>query len=80
MASTTLVSKLNLCTIKNTKPYKLQWLNDSGKVKVRKQFMVLFSIRKYIDEVLYDVVPIQPSHILLGRPWPYDRKAINVRG
>jgi hypothetical protein len=40
--------------------------------------MVLFLIRKYIDEVLYNVVPIQTSHILLGRPWSYDRKAINV--
>ena len=63
-----LVSKLNLCTAKHAKPYRLQWLNDSGEVKVTKQVVVPFSIGKYVDEVLCDVVPMQASHILLGRP------------
>jgi hypothetical protein len=35
-ASTTLVSKLNLCTVKYAKPYRLQWLNDNSEVKVTK--------------------------------------------
>ena len=56
---------------------KLQWLNDSGEVKMTKQVVVPFSIGKYVDEVLCDVVPMQASHILLGRPWQYDRKAIH---
>ena len=66
--STTLVSKLNLCTVKNAKPYRLQWLNDNGEVKVTKQVMVPCSIKKYVEEVLCNVVPMQASHILLGRP------------
>ena len=41
--STTLVSKLNLCTVKHVKPYRLQWLNDSGEVKLTKQVVVPFS-------------------------------------
>jgi hypothetical protein len=41
--------------------------------------VVPFSIGKYVDEVLCDVVPMQASHILLGRPWQYDRKAIDDR-
>jgi ferredoxin len=77
VCSTTLVSKLNLCTVKHAKPYRLQWLNDSGEVKVTKQVVVPFLIGKYVDEVLCDVVPMQASHILLGRPWQYDRKAIH---
>jgi hypothetical protein len=36
--------------------------------------LVTFSIGKYLDEVLYDVVPMHVSHILLGRPWQYDRR------
>jgi hypothetical protein len=79
VCNTTLVSKLNLCTVKHVKPYRLQWLNDSGEVKVNKQVVVPFLIRKYVDEVLCDVVPIQASHILLGRPWQYDKKAIHDR-
>jgi len=37
--------------------------------------VVPFSIGKYIDKVLCDVIPMQASHILLGRWWQYDRKA-----
>jgi len=66
-----------LCTVKHAKPYRLQWLNDSGEVKVTKQVVVPFSIRKYVEEVLCDMVPMQASHILLGRPWQYDWKAIH---
>ena len=80
MASITLVSELNLCIIKYTKPYRLQWLNDNGKVKVTKQVVVLFFfIGKYVNEVLCDMVPMQVSHILLGRPWQYNRKTIHDR-
>jgi hypothetical protein len=32
VASTTIVEKLNLPTLKHPKPYKLQWLNDCGEV------------------------------------------------
>ena len=74
VASALLVEKLQLPTLKHPKSYKLQWLNDSGEMKVQKQVLVLFSIGKYHDEVLCDVVPIYASHILLGRPWQFDRK------
>ena len=34
-----------------------------------------FSIRvKYKDIVWYDVVAINAFHLLLGRPWQYDRE------
>ncbi|XP_041004037.1 uncharacterized protein LOC121249393, partial [Juglans microcarpa x Juglans regia] len=72
--STTLVEKLNLPTLKHSRPYKLQWLNDCGEVRVDKQVLVTFSIGKYQDEVLCDVVPMHAGHILLGRPWQYDRR------
>ncbi|KAH9744280.1 Endonuclease [Citrus sinensis] len=74
VASTSLVEKLNLKTLKHPRPYKLQWLNDCGEVKVNKQVLVSFSIGRYKDEVLCDVVPMHAGHILLGRPWQYDRR------
>jgi hypothetical protein len=43
-------------------------LNDGGEVKVNKQVLIVFSIDKYCDKMLYDVVSIQASHLLLGRP------------
>jgi hypothetical protein len=76
-ASTILVEKLNSPTLKHSRPYKLQWLNDCGEVRVDRQVLVTFSIGKYLDEVLCDVVPMHAGHILLGRPWQYDRRAIH---
>ena len=38
------------------------------------QVLVSFSIGKYKDEALCDVVPMHVGHILLGRPWQFDRK------
>lgn len=74
VASTTLVDKLGLPTLKHPKPYKLQWLNECGEVRVTKQVLVSFAIGRYKDEVLCDVVPMHAGHILLGRPWQYDRR------
>jgi hypothetical protein len=39
--------------------------------------MIVFATGKYSDEILCDVFPMHASHILLGRPWQFDRKAIH---
>ncbi|KAF7835137.1 hypothetical protein G2W53_009996 [Senna tora] len=75
VASTTMVEKLNLPTVRHPRPYKLQWSNECGEIKVDKQVLVSFSIGKYCDEILCDVVHMHAGHILLGRPWELDRKA-----
>ena len=68
VASSIMVDKLGLKTTKHPNPDKLQWLNDGGEIRVTKQVVVPFSIGKYKDEVLCDVVSIDASHLLLGRP------------
>ncbi|XP_031106244.1 uncharacterized protein LOC116010889 [Ipomoea triloba] len=74
VASAAMVSHLKLPLIDHPHPYKLQWLTDSGEIKVTKQALVPFSIGKYNDEILCDVVPMQATHVLFGRPWQYDRQ------
>ena len=68
VASTRVVDKLGLSTISHTKPYKLQWLSEVGEIIVNKQVLINFSMCKYKDEVLCDVVPMEATHVLLGRP------------
>ncbi|PKI69375.1 hypothetical protein CRG98_010173 [Punica granatum] len=70
-----MVNKLGLRTQRHPKPYKLQWLNESDEMKVTKQALVSFKIGRYTDERLCDVVPMQASHLLLGRPWKFDQRA-----
>ncbi|XP_074265964.1 uncharacterized protein LOC141588419 [Silene latifolia] len=56
VASTIMVSKLSLPTQEHPSPYKLRWINKGTEVRVDKQCIVPFSIRKvYKDEVLCDV-------------------------
>ena len=75
VASILLVEKLQLLTLKHPRPYKLQWLNDSGEVRMKKKLFVSFSIRKYRDEVLCDVVLMYAFYILLSRSWKFDRRS-----
>ncbi|XP_048227255.1 uncharacterized protein LOC125369285 [Ricinus communis] len=77
VASTLMVEKLGLNLIPHPKPYKLLWLNNYGEIKVNKQVIMTFTIGRYSDEVLCDVVPMHASHILLGRPWQFDRRAVH---
>jgi hypothetical protein len=74
VASTYLVEKLALTTLKHPHPYWLQWLNECGEIKVTRQVLVALSIGEYENEVLCDVVPMHACHLLLGRPWQYDRR------
>jgi len=73
------VEKLGLPIISHGKPYKLQWLSVKGEIMVNKQVLVTFVIGKHKDEVLCDVVPMEATHLLLGRPWQYDRKILHDR-
>ncbi|XP_040955923.1 uncharacterized protein [Gossypium hirsutum] len=74
VASSVMVEKLGLKTTKHPNLYKLLWLNNGGEIKVNKQVLVPFAIGKYKDEVLCDVVSMDASHLLLGRPWQFDKR------
>jgi hypothetical protein len=77
VASTTVVRKLNLNTMKHPKPYRLQRLNKCGKVKVTKQVLISFVIGRFSDDVICDVVSKHVSHLVLGCFWQFDRRAIH---
>ena len=73
VASSEMVSKLGLLTTAHPKPYALHWLDDDKNVKVSKQVKVCLKMGTYEDEILCDVIPMDACHILLGRPWQFDR-------
>ena len=67
--------KLQLTTRPHLKPNKLQWLTNKGELKVNSQVLISFTLERYKDGVLCDVVPMHAGDIILGRPWQYDREA-----
>jgi len=72
------IQKLQLKTERHRKPYKLSWLSKGSEVKVDKRCLVSFSVgKKYFNNAWCDVVSIDACHILLGRPWQYDRSVVH---
>lgn len=78
VVSEEMVTKLSLSTEPHPKPYKIQWFKNGNGVSVSKRCLVSFSIGKsYQDEIWCDVVPMDACHILLGRPWLFDRRVMH---
>ncbi|RDY10155.1 hypothetical protein CR513_05377, partial [Mucuna pruriens] len=66
--------KIEFPTIPHPKSYKLKWLSKKGEMIVDKQVFIEPTLGKYKNEICCDVVPIEGTHILLGRSWKFDRK------
>ncbi|XP_021306275.1 uncharacterized protein LOC110431495 [Sorghum bicolor] len=77
IVSVLLVEKLGLPTRRHPHPYHMQWLNNSGTVKVSSMVRLSFSIGDYHGEVDCDIVPMQACHLLLGRPWQFDVDSVH---
>ncbi|RDY05797.1 hypothetical protein CR513_10320, partial [Mucuna pruriens] len=48
--------------------------SKKGELVVNKQVNIELTLGKYKDEILCDVVPMEATHILVGRPWQFDRQ------
>jgi hypothetical protein len=77
LVSTEMVEKLELETTDHPSPYRISWLQKGDQVTVTKQCLVEFKIEGYNDKILCDVIPMDVCHLLLGRPWKYDRNVIH---
>ena len=77
LVSTKVVEKLKLKTMKHPTPYKVSWLQKGHQLLVNEQCEVEFQVGKYNDKIVCDVMPMDVCHILLGRPWKYDRGAMH---
>jgi len=78
VASKTLVEKLKLSVSPHPEPYTIQWLNQDKGLRISSHYLLSFSICKnYRDELWYDIVPMDACHVLLGRPWLFDRSVMH---
>ncbi|KAK8923643.1 hypothetical protein KSP39_PZI019202 [Platanthera zijinensis] len=73
-----MVEKLKLKMQPLGKPYSLSWVTSSTTIPITHQCLVEFSIGStYQDAVWCHVATIEVCHILLGRPWQYDRHVVH---
>jgi hypothetical protein len=50
----------------------MQWLNQSGMLKITHKEREKILVGNYVDTVDCYVVPLSAYHLLLGRPWQFD--------
>jgi hypothetical protein len=77
LVSTEMVEKLELKTHRHPSPYKVSWLQKGHQVCVTRQCLVEFKMGEYRDKILCDVIPMDVCHVLLGRPWQFDRHVVH---
>ena len=69
------VDKLGLTSEPYPSPYTLGWLDENVNLRVTHRCLVPFAIGEhYRDRTYCDIVPMDISHLLLCRPWEFDRK------
>ncbi|RDX65704.1 hypothetical protein CR513_55616, partial [Mucuna pruriens] len=71
------MKKLALPTIVHLRLYRLQWISEKRELLLDKQVKVMFTLGGYQDRVVCDVVPMEATHLLLGRPCQFDKKVIH---
>jgi len=55
----------------------VSWLQKGQQILVSEQSKVEIQVGGYKDEILCDIMTMDVYHILLGRPWQYDRKVVH---
>jgi hypothetical protein len=66
--SSDVVHALSLSTLRLLMSRYIQWMNQSGTLKITHKVRAKFSIENYFDTVDCDVAPMSACHLLLGRP------------
>lgn len=70
-----MVTKLQLPTELHPYPYKLAWLDQKTDLLITRRSLISFSVdNAYKDQIHCDVAPMDACHLLLGRPWIFDRR------
>ena len=78
VVSKTLVDKLKCMISPHPSPYTIQSLNQWKGIHVSSHCLLSLSIGKnYKDEIWCDVIPMDTCHVLLGRPWFFDRRVMH---
>lgn len=69
MISKDLVYPLGLSTWRHPQSHYVEWLHNSGGLKITHKMRVPFVVGDYIDKMDCNVVPMDVCGLLLGRPW-----------
>ena len=66
-----LITTLGMRPVKHPNPYKVTWI-DAISIDVLERCQILIQFAMYTDNVWCDILPMDVSHIMLGRLWLFD--------
>jgi hypothetical protein len=66
------VSALSLSMCRSPTPHYVQWMNQSGMLRITHKARLKFSVGNYMDTIDCDVATTSACHLLLGQPCQYD--------
>jgi hypothetical protein len=69
LISTEVVKQLALPTMPHQQTYTIGWIHQGRDLCINQQFLLLYDIKPFKDEVLFDVAPLEVCHVLLGQPY-----------
>ncbi|XP_026398261.1 uncharacterized protein LOC113294050 [Papaver somniferum] len=75
--SSMVIEKLGLPISPHPHPYSVGWVTSSTTQQITNQCVVTFSFVGFEDSVLCDVIDMNATHLLLGRPWKYDVRVVH---
>lgn len=70
------VHKLDLKDEPQSSLYKLAWLQQDNNLIITRRALITFG-SSYKAKMYCDIVPMNAYHLLLGRPWKFDRHVIH---
>ena len=71
-----MLGNLNIEKVTHSTLYKVYGMNNDQWINVKEQAYISFSISSYCYTVLYNVIPLSECHVILGRVWQVDVKAL----
>ena len=74
-----MVENIEIRKFKIPTPYNVSWLCKVHRLVVTEQSVVEFQIGRYQDKVIFDILPMDVLHVLLGKTWQFDRKFVHHR-
>lgn len=77
LVSTKMVENLGFKRIKHPTSYKVSWMQKGHQLFVSEQSEVEFQIGKSKKKIICDIMPMDVCHILLGRPWQFNKKVVH---
>ena len=70
--SSKVITKFGLKAVPHPHPYIVTWINSSA-LEVKQRCLVPIDFGLFKDKIWSDVVTMNVGHVILGRPWLYDK-------